>query len=371
MTSQDDAIAFSGFAKCASSREYYWHLASDTKEQWDRFPAAHNYDWVPSQECKGMRPLDAGAFVKDLVEDGGWYLVGDSVTENHFFSLSCILGPHVIATPTYNANSWFDRAWIQNLYLDPSSPIISSIKFPPGFNITGTPLVTFRRIDVLFSKEELVSIHRNMPGQNQSLPDYELFGEEGVWSMPLNDYIQEFLAPLPQGNYATMVVSTAGHWTTSTFSKANPPGISGILHLFEEAMKQWAGEIQTALWKDERSSGSFRLMNSRKKRRAVIRAYLPGHEDCHNHREPYKEIQSYSRNWYNWNEIKDFNGVWERLLSAREKYPDIHYLGIDRPGRLRPDAHATGDCLHIMAGAGVLEGWSHYIWQYITREISA
>jgi hypothetical protein len=69
------------------------------------------------------------------------------------------------------------------------------------------------------------------------------------------------------------------------------------------------------------------------------------------------------------------------------RYPDIHYLGIDRPALLRPDAvraalslrssarglmtlqHAAGDCLHIMSGAGVLEGWSHYIWHFVTREL--
>ncbi len=52
-----------------------------------------------------------------------------------------------------------------------------------------------------------------------------------------------------------------------------------------------------------------------------------------------------------------------------DRYPDIHFLPIDRPALLRPDAHATGDCLHIMSGAGVLEGWTHYIWHYVTRDL--
>ncbi|KAI0744301.1 hypothetical protein C8Q80DRAFT_890032 [Daedaleopsis nitida] len=26
-------------------------------------------------------------------------------------------------------------------------------------------------------------------------------------------------------------------------------------------------------------------------------------------------------------------------------------------------------CLHIMTGAGVLEGWTHYIWHYVTVEL--
>lgn len=76
MTSPDDALAFSGFEKCASSREYYWHLASDRLDHWDRFPAAQSWEWIPGKECKGMNPFTPEDLVKNLVEDGGWYLVG-------------------------------------------------------------------------------------------------------------------------------------------------------------------------------------------------------------------------------------------------------------------------------------------------------
>ena len=76
MTQQEDALEFSGFSGCASSREFFWHLASDREEQWDRFPAAQSWKWVPGENCTGLRPLDARHLVKDLVEDGGWYLVG-------------------------------------------------------------------------------------------------------------------------------------------------------------------------------------------------------------------------------------------------------------------------------------------------------
>lgn len=66
--------------------------------------------------------------------------------QEHFFSLSCTLYPHVIATPDYSGdNAYFDRAWPQNLYLNPKSPLISSLRFPPGFDTEKTPLVTFRR----------------------------------------------------------------------------------------------------------------------------------------------------------------------------------------------------------------------------------
>jgi hypothetical protein len=365
MTSPEDALAFSGFEKCASSREYFWHLASDREDQWDRFPDAQSWEWIPGGKCKGMNPLNPEDLVRTLVEDGGWYLVGDSVTENHFFSLSCILYPYVFATPDYTLRGDFDRAWPQNLYLKPSSPLLSTLSLPEGFDIASTPLVTFRRIDLLFSKDELISIYKS--SQPEQL-NTSLFSDEGLWTLPVAEYLNEFLAPLPKGNYATMVVSTAGHWTTHVFSEIEPPGMEGILSLFEVAMGRWAEEVQSALWADARING-LRLRSKRKERRAVVRAYLPGHNDCHNLRHPWDEIPSTEMYPWNWAEIPEFNAVFEKLLLSRNKFPNIHYLGIDHPARLRPDAHATGDCLHIMTGAGVLEGWSHYIWRYVTREI--
>ena len=76
MSSPEDALAFSGFEGCASSREFYWHLAADKPEQWDRFPAAQSWRWVPTRECKNMRKFEPERVVQDLVERGGWLLVG-------------------------------------------------------------------------------------------------------------------------------------------------------------------------------------------------------------------------------------------------------------------------------------------------------
>ena len=239
----------------------------------------------------------------------------DSVTENHFFSLSCILYPYVFATPDYTHGS-FDRAWVQNLYLKPSSPLLSTLSFPEGFDIASTPLVTFRRIDLLFSKDELISIHKSSQPVNITLQDTSLFSDEVIWTLPVAEYLNEFMAPLPKANYATMVVSTAGHWSTGVFSKVEPPGMEGILSLFEVAMARWAEQVQSALRADVRNRISylsrFRLgSKKRKERRAVIRAYLPGHNDCHDFRHPWNEIQPAERDPWNWADIPKFNAIFE------------------------------------------------------------
>ena len=76
MTEQEDAFEFSGFNGCASSREIFWHLAADRSEQWGRFPGAQSWRWVPGKKCIGLGPLSAEDLIKNLIEDGGWYLAG-------------------------------------------------------------------------------------------------------------------------------------------------------------------------------------------------------------------------------------------------------------------------------------------------------
>ncbi|KAJ4490989.1 hypothetical protein J3R30DRAFT_3427842 [Lentinula aciculospora] len=385
----EDALSFAGFAGCASSREFYWHLASDNQGQWDRFPVVDSWKWdLSDTSCSiaddsseyGFRDLEREKhkrqFVQDLVENGGWLVLGDSITEGHFFSISCLLYPHVVATPDYVKNPYFNRAWPQNLYLNPDSPLVSQLSFPEGFNTTETPLITFRRIDLLLSLEELVELHKQKHSKDDNFgSNFTLFSNEAVWTMSPSQYVSDILlSPLPKGNYANLIVSTAGHWTTTMFSgyandtdkadvEHHGEGIDGLIDFFGEAMEFWANQVQDTIMNDQ--TGVVLASGGRARRQAMVRAYLPGHEDCHDHRKPWAEIEPMKWNWYNWGSIWKYNEIFETLLSKPD-YPDIHYLSIDRPARLRPDAHATGDCLHIMAGAGVLEGWTEYIWHYAT-----
>lgn len=234
---------------------------------------------------------------------------------------------------------------------------MKDIAFPPKFDIESTPLVTFRRIDLLFSKAELNALY-HIQHPYFSLND-TLFSQEAVWTMSVHEYLDIFLSPLPKANYGTMIVSTAGHWTTTMFSyflddekKDSGTGIDDVLDFFEYAMEGWAAEVQMALWKDQKRFGTKMIRNRKK---VVVRAYLPGHEDCHNHREAWTEVQPFVWNWYNWGNIWDFNARFQvshgghpgylcsylaaqRILSSRKKFPNIYFLPIDHPARLRPDA---------------------------------
>ena len=74
ITRPNDVLPYYGFEGCASDREYNWQLAAD-EDQWNRFPDVASYVWTPPKECDVL-PLERDALVRDLVERGGWLLVG-------------------------------------------------------------------------------------------------------------------------------------------------------------------------------------------------------------------------------------------------------------------------------------------------------
>lgn len=244
----------------------------------------------------------------------------DSITENHFFSLSCLLYPHVRATPNYTENPYFDRAWPQKLYLSPTSPLIPELDFPAGFSIENTPLVLFRRVDLLFNQDDLQTLYQNTYRTEAEEEDpsaingttKSLFSEESTWSLSPSEYMPMFLASPPEANFGTLVVSTAGHWTTTLMSAfrdeeagdAAGYGIEGVKAFFKLAMRSWAGQVQDAIDEYRRHGGT-------RPKQVVVRAYLPGHEDCHDHRAPWTEIAPYNWRWYNWPWIQDFNAIFQ------------------------------------------------------------
>uniref|UniRef100_A0A0W0G6C6 Uncharacterized protein n=1 Tax=Moniliophthora roreri TaxID=221103 RepID=A0A0W0G6C6_MONRR len=147
----------SGFEGCASSREFYWHLASDREDQWNRFPRAQSYKWHPDQ------------------------------------------------------------------------------------------------------------------GR-----EFKLFSDEAAWTLSPSYYLSNelFTRPLPDANYATLVVSTGGHWTTTLFSgyrdesKADEGyGIDGVIAFFRQVMDHWASQDTI------NSDMGVVATAGRRKRQTLVRAY--------------------------------------------------------------------------------------------------
>ncbi|KIO26393.1 hypothetical protein M407DRAFT_24357, partial [Tulasnella calospora MUT 4182] len=258
------------------------------------------------------------------------------------------------------SKSWdWDRAWPQHLHLNPDSPLVSRIKFPNGFNITQTPLVTFRRNDLLFNLTEIETMFngggwRPGPGENTTL-----FGTEPRWTISIADYLDDlFFRPLPEANYHTLIVNTASHWSLGLFSGL-PHGFAGILDLFRVVITNLVYQAARQLDLHQHDG---------KQREVVVRDYLTGYENCHSQETmsggPLQEVPNITTDETFWAWIPIMNAMLKKAVDERA-HPHVTYLPIDRPGRLRPDAHALGDCLHLAVGAGVIEGWTRYLHYYL------
>ncbi|KAB5590092.1 LPS-assembly protein LptD [Ceratobasidium theobromae] len=408
-----------GFSGCASGRERDVHLgmqddgtpARNYPGMWEYIVRGASYEWVPrSPECKRYnKQVEVKDFVRSLVERGGWLLIGGESTfsdtatvrskistfgkiqsQSNTFSACPVYyiltselpqtmrrraGVPVTGRKTYIASIFLLSAYmhthitfdIRLSAVNPSSPLVSQLRLPPGFDISRTPLVSFRRVDLLFEKHELDAIHRSMHHNGSSVP--ELIGPNAwaTWDLSPSVYIKQFTAPLPEANYRALVVSTAGHWTTSTLNGARDPNDPStgptnplMLKIFSEAVRVWTRQVSEALSAPSTSRSGVR--NS--ERQVLVRAYLPGHEgDCHKASGPVEEIQEYTEEIHNWSWIGRMNEAF-KVAIKNQGNSQIKYLGLDRIGRLRPDAHAVTDCLHIQIGAGIFEGWSRYIWHF-------
>ena len=189
--------------------------------------------------------------------------------------------------------------------------------------------MTFRRVDLLMEQAQLDHLYRALHPDSPYIgaranASASLFSDEATWNMSPAEYVRMFTAPLPERNYATMVVSTGGHWTTTLFAGLRDAGmykdgIQNVLDFFGEAMEAWARQVQALLdeaRRDEEEEGSqnpkwrgWQLGRAKggAARQVVVRAYLPGHEDCHEYRAPIGEYEKGRWGWYNWNQIGEYN----------------------------------------------------------------
>ena len=213
------------------------------------------------------------------------------MTENHFFSLSCVLSKHIVVHEDSE----------NDIFLNPESPLIDHLEFPDDFDIYVTPLISFHRVDLLISREETITAHRQLGG---TLDNATLFrAEELLWTESQDEYLERFFTPLPKGGYRTLIVNTAAHWTTHLFIGGHKPGIEGILELFRQGMTTWGKVVNAAM---EKANAQPHTGNDF---RTLVRSYTPGHNNCANRHYPMQEVEPYEVKTYNWDEIITFNDI--------------------------------------------------------------
>ncbi|KZV92261.1 hypothetical protein EXIGLDRAFT_614623 [Exidia glandulosa HHB12029] len=378
MSRYEDVYALSGWTGCGSQHEHDWHFATTESNAWPWRSFASHFTYKPGPGCSSLRRFNQRELVQNLVERGGWLLIGDSLTEGHFFSISCMLHPHVRATPDYVVGTDYDRGWPQNLYLLPNSSFARSLRFPPGFSFEHTPLVTYRRVDVIMAPEELLPLYaRVAPDKTKSAnPEIrELYGniEEVVFNAHSAEVLALFTSPPPL-NYGALILSSGAHWTDTVFGALESP--SEIISFFGATVAHWVTRVAEALAPVSRPSWATSVSwsgftSSGKPRQVVVRAANWGSEDCLSDKVrwggPTPHIPPLTKPFWNWGWIPLLNEAAQRAVSEAQ-HPQIHYLPIERPAMLRPDAHVLPDCLHIATGTGAMETWTEYIAHFLWAE---
>ncbi|EFP84686.1 uncharacterized protein PGTG_10845 [Puccinia graminis f. sp. tritici CRL 75-36-700-3] len=351
--SQAQAMKVSNFPthSCASNRLPLTNTGiprfeNDTAEYWDWRYRVSSYDWRSGCEDAGIpvKPHPSPEqLLNTLVNEGGWLMIGDSLSAQWFMSLSCYLAPYVIAVPHFTPETPWNAT--QHLYLDNTTSLVQNMELPLGFNINTTPLVSILRSGLLLSKPEIKEVIEKHKLIDDDKP---MFGPEKVFDMHTSEYTADFLDP--KLRYSKMIASSGAHYTAMLFQDRPFHQIAEIFHYNFE---RWA-EIMSEVLKDPRSKG----------KKILYRTATAGHDKCNLERKgPWNEEKILETPVWNWQVIPLFNKIADSVLTALNQ-PRLELMAIERPAMMRPDGHILIDCLHFTVGAGIIEGWTDFLYNY-------
>ncbi|GAA5980687.1 hypothetical protein JCM11641_000176 [Rhodosporidiobolus odoratus] len=349
--------------------------------------------------------------LQDLVDRGGWLIVGDSLSEQHFFSLSCLLHPHVVASWPFEPMSEWKQIKVEHLHLNPESSFVKSgsLRLKEGWDREGTPMVSHVRSDHGLSPSELVSLAGTFSSLDPSVypaittvpplsPPSSLLTPVESYSPTLDYILSFFLNPsqprqivaaagepstlgpaysaqnTPQaaldreqkatrsGKYRALIFSTGAHYSTRHFNLPTPDAAlssAAQVEFFQLALEHILARISVSLAGAGIAGGEGKEI--------LIRPTSIGHDACHEAKGPVLDEKDWGSSWYSWPDMEKMSRKAEEIVSNL-RHSKITYLDIDRPGKLRPDAHTNDDCLHLSSGTGVIEGWTHYLAQYLEEK---
>ncbi|PLW16502.1 hypothetical protein PCANC_02053 [Puccinia coronata f. sp. avenae] len=321
-------------------------LENDTSEFWDWRYRVSSYDWRSGCEAVGIpvKPHPTPEqLINTLVNEGGWIMIGDSLSAQWFMSLSCYLAPYVYAVPHFTPDTPWNAT--QHLYLNSGSSFVQRMQLPIGFDVKKTPLVSVLRSGLLLSKPEIKEVIDKYHLINDTKP---MFGPEKVFDMHTSEYIEHFLDP--QLRYSKLIASSGAHYTALLFQDRP---FHQIAEIFHHNFERWA-EIMTGALNDPRSKG----------KKILYRTATAGHDKCYLERGgPWNEEKILETPVWNWQYIPLFNRIADSVLTALNQ-PRLELMAVERPAMMRPDGHILIDCLHFTVGAGIIEGWTDFLYNY-------
>ncbi|GAA5847289.1 hypothetical protein JCM9279_000223 [Rhodotorula babjevae] len=382
-------------------------------------------------EGEEIQGVNVVRLLQDLVDHGAWLIVGDSLSEQHFFSLGCLLFPHVRALWPMPPMSMWKQIKEEHLFLDPASPLLASgrLSVPEGFDFDGSPVISHVRTDHGLAPSELVdvysSFHESSPPSLAdrypalaSLPPHSdprsILTAVETFSPSIDYYLDLFLRPhsyrnittgispsyaagttppnslavernaTRSANYRALLFSTGAHFSSRHFNLPDGPVTYAVPPAGEPGSGAAAAAASTGVGNAQieffelvvdvwaaRVSAALEAATpeEREGKVVLVRPSSGGHDDCHSATRPVQDGEEAHSSWYSWADMAVMNVRAETLIDELAD-PLIAFLDLARPASLRPDAHTNDDCLHLSTGTGVIEGWTRYTSYYL-RERTA
>ncbi|KAG0143482.1 hypothetical protein CROQUDRAFT_66168 [Cronartium quercuum f. sp. fusiforme G11] len=347
-----------------------WTPQKENKFTWKARMKLSSYKWKSGCQSDGNpeQQMTPEKLLVKLINEGSWMLMGDSVTNQWMTSLSCYLAPYVLSVPDWTQFSSptpedpypnpTREDLDEHLYLNPKSTFVQGLNLPKSFNFSSTPLVTTLRTDLLLSSQDFFEILKN-DSLIKDINGAKYLGiidigarpigwGDKIHEIPIETYFKRFIDP--KMKYSKFIASTGPHWTATTFSISTPD----ITHIFRKAMSHWSKLAIQAL---ESKDGQGKQI--------ILKSSNSGHTDCLPNLMdgiPWEDVRLGSNTAFNWLDISTLNNVGKIVLESFN-HPRLRFLGLDRPGALRPDAHVLRDCLHVGVGTGVIEGWTEFLYR--------
>ncbi|KAF7324078.1 hypothetical protein MKEN_00630200 [Mycena kentingensis (nom. inval.)] len=390
-----DAFSYAGFAGCPhGDKDIRLGMQPDWMRQY--VPLRTSWRWRPGAACRAGEEAEdeweggvrserfKEALIRYLVVEGGWLIMGDSNIFERFLGLGCMLYPHVAVTTD---------PWPMHLHLNPASPLVPALRphFPPGFDMKRTPLVTGQRLDLLMGFDEVEAVYNTrFPSLKDEFGYHEDGERKGIWGYPSYDsytesteYVTRMLTGA-DGRYSAFLLSTGAHWSghafdgmsramlrkPSTRPKSDAERLKSeelwsdavmdrVVQVLAAALPVWAGRVQAALDKA--------TFIGRKEPRVLMLSTPIAHRECRDQHVPWKDVH-----WDAVNASKGgryilrMNNITQSVLGDGQ-YRSIRYLPIERAAMLRVDGYTGWDCMHPLAGSGVMEAELGYAFRYLTE----
>ena len=141
-----------------------------------------------------------------------------------------------------------------------------------------------------------------------------VFNDRKTVTVPMEEYLGQFIEPLPKASYSTMIIGTGGHWTDFHFNGTTPSGIPGVVNFFKIVARHWADRFQEVVGKANQECVDAGEMCTQPRRRAIIREYMRGADNCGNAHggDPLKtpNPQKHAK-FMNMADMYQFNNVWK------------------------------------------------------------